>query len=626
MAFRVPLLILALFALAIVCSCNHIKRPVVIGAKDFAEQQIIAEIVAQTLRARDIPAEVDDAPSDSLDAIGALWMGDIDMYVEYTGTALALVGHPPVHDVGTSLAAAREQFVAFGLTWGPLLGFRNDYVVLARPGSIVAASSTQVSDLAAFEPPLQVGMTTDFRERPLDGFEAFSRRFGLRAEPALIVPSSPAGKDQLYAALLDGEIDLAIGFLTDPEIRDFDLVILSDDRGFFPAYASAPLTKAKFLERRPEVARALESLEDSLTTPQMRTMVGKVANLGAEPFTVAASFLDPTRISPPDGTAGRPLALSVGHLDAASGQTAQVVMALRKAFPRRQIDADRFSDPLSPLLAGNVRYAMVSGSEFFMLGKEGRRVQRGPVDALAPVGFDVMHLLTRPDDGADAWRPGTRLGVGEAGGVTARSAAFVQAGLDAAAVTLVPSELEGLEAFRSQADQLRAGAIDGLLVMAELGHPLIAGMLAHGLKLAPLDEWEKRGNRVAFPYLQPVTIPAAAYEGQNAPLASFGSQVVLAAARPDPTEAIGVVGPGSAAIGKTLPVGAGTVARIRAALDVEVRLDPSLPVAAAARQHPPERPASMTPSPFGSFITLTVIVALVFILRLYLIRSRDGAG
>jgi hypothetical protein len=153
--------------------------------------------------------------------------------------------------------------------------------------------------------------------------------------------------------------------------------------------------------------------------------------------------------------------------------------------------------------------------------------------------------------------------------------------------------------------------------MAESGHPLVAQLLADGLELAPLDLWETRGNRVAFPFLQPVTIPAATYAGQRAPIASVGSQVVLAAARPDPGDAVGIVGPGSAAIRETLPIGARTVARIRDALEVEVRLDPSLPVALAARRPPPERPTTIATSPAGSLVTLAVIVALVLIARLY---------
>jgi hypothetical protein len=159
--------------------------------------------------------------------------------------------------------------------------------------------------------------------------------------------------------------------------------------------------------------------------------------------------------------------------------------------------------------------------------------------------------------------------------------------------------------------------------MAESGHPLIVELLADGLELAPIEIWELRGNRVAFPFLQPVTIPAMTYIGQAARLKSFGSQVVLATARPDPTEAVGVVGPGSAAIGKTLPVGAGTVARIREALKTEVRIDPSLPVASAARRPPRERPPGITPSPLASFINMAVIVALLLFVWRYLANGES---
>jgi glycine betaine/choline ABC-type transport system substrate-binding protein len=625
MATRSSLAVIALLSIVMLGGCSDIKRPLVIGAKDFAEQRIIAHIVAQSLRAQDIPAEVDEIPRDSLDAIGALWAADIDLYVEYTGSALALVGHPPIHDVAESLKIAGEQLAPFGLAWGPLLGFRNDYAVLARPGSAFAVKPARISRLAKLNRTLRIGMTTDFRSRPIDGYEALARHYGLRAKAALVVPSSPAGKDQLYAALLDGEIDIAVGFLTDPEILDFGLVVLADDHDFFPAYASAPLTRAALLERRPELIEALDRLEDIVSTDEMRKMVFQVANRGADPFAVAAAFLDPTLETKLAGAEGRPLGIAIGHLDAPAGQAAEILLALRKTFPRRQIMVERLSDPLAPVLEGNVRYALVSGPEFFALDETGRKELRGYADAVVPVGFDVMHMLVRSGEAPDQWRILARLGVGAADGVSVRTAAFFQAGIGETEMTLVTSDQEEKAAFRAQAEQLRAGDLDGLLVMIEPGHPSIEELLEGGLELAPIEIWKARGNRVAFPFLQPVTIPAATYTGQSKPVASFGSQVVLATARPDPTDAVGVVGPGSAAIGKTLPVGAGTVARIREALEAEVRLDPSLPVARAARRPPPERPPSITQSPLGSFINLAAIVVLVLIIRLYMIR-RPGNG
>ncbi|NBB70734.1 MAG: hypothetical protein GVY33_10505 [Alphaproteobacteria bacterium] len=614
---------LALLAMLVAVGCNRIERPLVIGAKDFAEQQVVAEIVAQKLRARGVPAEVDPTRRDSLAAIEALWRGEIDLYVDYTGSVLALIGHPPIHDVDASFTTTCDLAAEYELAFGPLLGFRNDFVVLARPGSAYAASPATLSDLAGRARPLRVGMPADFRERPVDGFDALARRYGWRAEPSLVVASSPTGKDELYAALLDGEIDLAVGFRTDPEIADFGLVVLEDDRGFFPAYAAAPLTRAALLARRPELAAALDGLEDVVTTDEMRGMVAEVANLGADPFAVAATFLDPTGAPAPVGTSGRPLPIAVGDLDARAGQSAEVVLALRRAFPGRRIDIRRGPDPLAFLLADEVRYALVSGPAFFALDEAGGTRPRGAVDAIVPVGFDVVHLLVRADAPALDREGGLRLGVGAPDGVTARTATLMAAGLPGTELTLVEASEGG--GLRAQADAVRRGDLDGLLIMAEAGHPLVAELLAGGLDLAPLDLWEARGNRVAFPFLQPVTIPAATYVGQREPVASVGSQVVLAAARPDPGDAVGIVGPGSAAIRETLPIGARTVARIRDALEVEVRLDPSLPLALAARRPPPERPTTIATSPAGSLVTLAVIVALVLIGRLYVRPARRAA-
>ena len=618
---------LVALAAAVLAGCGEIERPVVVGAKDFAEQQITAQLLAQTLRAHDIPAEVDDTARNTLDTLGALWVGDIDLHVDYTGSILALAGHPPVHEDPASFVAAQQELAPFELTMGPLLGFSNDYVVLARPGSRAAASPATLSALADRGQALRMGMTEEFRARPVDGFEPLVRRYGLNVESTLVVPSSPEGKDRLYAALLDGDIDLAVGFGTDPQIAEFGLVGIADDRGFFPAYAAAPITRKALLERRPDIAQALASLEDRVSTEAMQEMMVEVATLGTDPFAAVARFLDPTLPPATDGTLARPFGIAVGRLDAVAGQAADVVLGLRKAFPGRRIEVRRVSDPLAPLRDVEVRYALVSGPELFTLDTTRGKPQRGDADALVPVGFDTLHLLVRPDDDGEVWGAESSLGVGPGAGVTARTLVFLESGMASAEAALVPTDATGLAAFRAQAAAVRDGELDGLLIMAETGHPLIAELLASGLRLAPIDRWAAEGNRMAFPFLQPVTIPAGTYPGQTTPLASVGSQAVLAAARQDPTEAVGVVGPGSAAIGQNLPVAAGTVARIRKALDVTVGLDPSLPTSTVAFQPPAERREGIGLSPAVSLANLAAIAALVLIIRLYLAKpaARPGA-
>jgi glycine betaine/choline ABC-type transport system substrate-binding protein len=622
MRYHFHCLLLALLTLS---GCGEIERPILVGTKDFAEQQIMAQLLVQTLRAHAIPAEVDDTAQSSMGAIGALLAGNLDLYVEYTGSILMLTGHPPVHDPANSYSAAEQQLEPFNLALGPLLGFSNDYVVLARPGSAIAGLAT-LSALANAPQQLRMGMTNEFRARPLDGYDALVRRYGLRAEPSLLVPSSAAGKDELYAALLDGDIDLAVGFLTDAQIGELELVVLADDRGFFPAYAAAPLTRASLLQRRPAIAEALATLEDRVSTQAMRSLVAEVTNLGADPFDAVAKFLDPTLPRTPQGTLARPFGIAIGGLDAAAGQAAEVVLALRKAFPGRRIEISRVADPLAPLLADEVRYALLTGPELFTLEETNNRPARVNANALVPVGFDALHLLVREGDTGAVWGPEAKLGVGPASGVTARTATFVEAGIDAARAMLVPSATTGITAFRAQAAQLRDAELDGLLIMAEIGHPLITELLLSGLQLVAIDSWEERGNRLAFPFLQPVTIPADSYPGQSSPLLSVGSQVVLAAARPDPVDAVGVVGPGSAAIGQNLPVAAGTVARLRDALDLVERLDPSLPAPVRAFEPPPERQASIGLSLAGSLANLVAILTLAVLIRLYLQRPGTHRG
>lgn len=611
----------AFFCLSLLGGCgNEMKRPIVVGAKDFAEQQIAAEIVAQTLRAQDIPAEVDDVSRDSLDVLGALWVGDIDLYVEYSGSVLSLVGHPPIPDPAESVTAAQDRLAQFELNFGPAMGFRNDFSVLAKPGTPAAASPATLSGLADSDAPLRVGMSADFRKRAVDGYESLVRRYGWRAEPSLQVPSSPEGKSELYSALLEEKIDIAIGFLTDSEIRDFDLVRLADDLGFFSAYVAAPLIRSGLLKQRPRLRAALAGLEDRVSTEEMRKMVAQTGNPGAGPFEVAARFLNPDLSPAIEGDDGLGFSVAVGGMDAASGQTGEVLLGLRKAFPGRSVQLEEVSDPLTPLMTGDVRYALAGGSDFFLLNEDGRAEIRSDASALVHVDFDVLHVLVRRGEARDVWRDGARLGVGPRQGISARAAPFLKAGTRMGGLELIPADGEGPAAVGRQARAVQSGRLDGLVVMAEMGHPFISDLLEGGLQLAPMTAWARKGNQVAFPFLRPMTIPAATYPGQSSPLPSVGTPVVLAAKRSDASEGVGVVGPGSAAIGRALPVGAGTVARIRETLGVEVRVDPSLPLATAARRTLRQGAGGITPSPMGSFANLLVVVAIVVVLRLYLSR------
>jgi hypothetical protein len=352
----------------------------------------------------------------------------------------------------------------------------------------------------------------------------------------------------------------------------------------------------------------------------MKAMIARVVEQGADPFAVAARYLDPEMLAAGAETERRAITVALGGLDAPAGQSARVLLALRQAFPGRPVAVVRDTDPLGPLLDSAVRYGLLSGPEFFAAGDAGRLALRGPVDALVPVGSDVLHLLVAAGGPQPGWSDGARVGVGPAGGLSARTAAMVRDGIAGADIELVPQAGDADAAFGAQAEQLRRGELDGLLVMTELGHPLVAGLLGRGLELAPIADWEIHGNRVRYPFLEPVTIPRDSYPGQAAPLVAVGSQTVLAARRPDLDKAVGVVGPGSAAIGRTLPVGAGSVARLRDALEVEARLDPSLPVANAAREPAPERPSSISPSPIGSVLNLAAVAVLALVFWLYLRR------
>jgi osmoprotectant transport system permease protein len=206
------------------------SRPVVIASKPFGESYVLAEIFAQLLEARGVAVDRRPGLGATEIAFQALRRGAIDVYPEYTGTGLlAILREPPKRDpLEVYDRVSREFRRRWSLRWLPPLGFENTYAIAVRRETAERYRLETLSDLARVGPELRAGLTADFIGRP-DGLPGLARAYGLRfAEVRALLPAVK------YQALAAGKVDVIDGYSTDGLIARYDLVVLEDDRRFFP--------------------------------------------------------------------------------------------------------------------------------------------------------------------------------------------------------------------------------------------------------------------------------------------------------------------------------------------------------------------------------------------------------
>jgi glycine betaine/choline ABC-type transport system substrate-binding protein len=241
----------------------------VVGSKNFTEQIILGELLAQAIEGdAGVTVERRLNLGGTLICDRALLTGDIDVYVEYTGTALTAIFHEPVaRDSSAVFDTVRERYARSGRTLLPPLGFNNTFAILVRGSDARALGLKTIDDAAREAPRWQAGFGYEFVERP-DGFAGLASTYGLRfAGPPRVMDLSLS-----YRALASKQVDLIAGDATAGLIRGLDLVQLEDNRHYFPPYDAAPVARADTLLRYPRVRAAIERLAGRLTAADMRAL------------------------------------------------------------------------------------------------------------------------------------------------------------------------------------------------------------------------------------------------------------------------------------------------------------------------------------------------------------------
>ena len=255
-------------ALAIVVAgCHHGDR-IVVGAKNFTESDLLAEIAAQQIERRTgLTVERKLHLGGTFVCHNAIIAGQIDLYVEYTGTAYTAVLK---HEAGPGAdsvrqAVAREYRQRWNLAWLDPFGFNNTFAIAVRQADAERLGLHTISDLARVAPQWHAGFGYEFLNRA-DGFPGLAAAYGLH----FAAPPTAMDLGLTYRALADGKIDVIAGNSTDGQLAALHLVALVDDRHYFPPYEAAPVARNTLLEQHPEVGRALRELGGKIVDDEMR--------------------------------------------------------------------------------------------------------------------------------------------------------------------------------------------------------------------------------------------------------------------------------------------------------------------------------------------------------------------
>lgn len=263
-------------------------EPIKVGSKNFTEQFILAEMYAAVLENAGFEVERKINLGGTLIAHQALTTGQIDLYPEYTGTALSAVVKGEVSTDAQKVYDQVKDFYAkeFNLNWLKPTGINNGYVIVVRGETAEQNNLKNLSDIAKVAGTLVFGGGPEFPERQ-DGLPGLKRVYD--AEFKEFKQFAKLGLR--YDALQQKDIDVANGAATDWQIEQQNLVALEDDKGLFPPYYVAPVVRQQALDANPKIAELLEAIGPLLDNATMRKLNARVENDREEPRDVAVSFL-----------------------------------------------------------------------------------------------------------------------------------------------------------------------------------------------------------------------------------------------------------------------------------------------------------------------------------------------
>lgn len=280
--------VLLLLPSVVLTGCSS-SNTVTVGSKDFSENIVLGEIFAQLIEAKtDLKVIRKLNMGGTFVNFEAIKNGQIDLYPEYTGTALtAQLKMDVITDADETYRTVSEEFdKQFNIKWLKPLGFNNTYTLAVTNEIFETYRIETFSDLAAISENLVFGAEHEFFDRQ-DGFDGLVKTYGMKfkGEPKKMNVSLK------YQAMGSGDIDVTDAFATDGQIKQYNLKVLKDDKNFFPPYYAAPIIRKEVLEKYPELEQILNSLEGLIDDETMMEMNYKIDVDNQDIKKVAEDFL-----------------------------------------------------------------------------------------------------------------------------------------------------------------------------------------------------------------------------------------------------------------------------------------------------------------------------------------------
>lgn len=282
-------LVLLVMLVLLAAGCQNQEKKVVIASKPMAESYIIAEMMGQLIEANsDIKVEYKMGIGGGTSNIQpAMEAGEIDMYPEYTGTGwLFVLKNELVTDPETLYEGVKSQYQEkYNFAWLDRYGFNDTYALAMDKSKADSMGINTFSDLAAQSNNLSLGAEYDFYERE-DGYPGLVTAYGFNFKE-----TKELDIGLKYKAIGEGQVDVINNFSTDGLLAEYDLKVLKDDKGFFPAYEAAPVIRQEILDKYPELKAILNQLGGKINDQEMQQMNYYVEKENRDAGDVAAEFL-----------------------------------------------------------------------------------------------------------------------------------------------------------------------------------------------------------------------------------------------------------------------------------------------------------------------------------------------
>lgn len=257
-----------------IASCNPNLSPsrgdIVVASKDFTEQDILGELLAQQIESTTRLKVVRRLHlGGTFVCHQAMTNGQVDAYIEYTGTAFTtILKQKPISDPQAVYQQVKTDYAKqFDLEVTPPLGFENTFAMIVRGEDARKLNLQTISQATQYTSQWQAGFGYEFLNRE-DGFPGLAETYGLE----FTKPPRVMDLGLIYRALIDRQVDLVAGNSTDAQIARLDLTILQDDKHYFPPYEAAPIVRQATLKKYPQLRRAIASLGGLVNEEEMRRL------------------------------------------------------------------------------------------------------------------------------------------------------------------------------------------------------------------------------------------------------------------------------------------------------------------------------------------------------------------